>query len=85
MGIKQIKEHEQLLTAHEVADLLPDTSYQTVLRWARIGAIPYVKLPSGRKFFRRSDVDDLLTPRVATDALFPEDQALPGFGESGEC
>lgn len=91
MNINDTKEHEQLLTAREVAALLPDTSYQTVLRWARDGELPFIELPGGRKYFCKSDIDAILTPRFSTDDCdpLPEDQELPGFvlagGDSGEC
>lgn len=80
---------DDLLTAREAAQILPSTSAQTVLRWARVGAIAYVQLPGGRRFFRRSDVEAILTPRVSSEDPLPEDQELPGFvlagGEAGEC
>lgn len=44
--------------------MLPQTSAQTVLRWARDGRLPTVTLPSGRRFFRREDIEALLTPKV---------------------
>ena len=53
---------EELISPKELALLLPSTSVSTVQRWARKGKIPHVKLPSGRYFFRRSDVEALLRP-----------------------
>ncbi|MEW6898740.1 helix-turn-helix domain-containing protein [Trueperella pyogenes] len=58
---------DSLLTASEVSEMLPDTSEQSVYRWARQGKIPYIELPSGRKFFRRQDIEKLLTPTMAAD------------------
>ncbi len=54
----------ELLAAHDAALLLPETSPATLYRWARQGKIPFVELPSGRKFFRRSDIEALLVPVV---------------------
>ncbi|WP_164918764.1 helix-turn-helix domain-containing protein [Actinomyces oricola] len=68
MAVKNPYGEGELLTAAEVAELLPDTSAQTVLRWARQGALAFVKLPSGRKYFRRADIEALLTPVVASAA-----------------
>jgi predicted site-specific integrase-resolvase len=48
----------ELLAAKDAAELLPGSaSYQSLLRWARQGKVPFVRLPSGRLFFRRSDID----------------------------
>ena len=52
-----------LVTGREAVDLLPGTTYGTFMRWAREGKVP-VYLLGGRKFFRRSDVEALLTPVV---------------------
>lgn len=57
---------DELLSAAEAAKLLPSTSAATVSRWARRGEIPFVELPGGRRFFRRSDIEALLTPVVAS-------------------
>jgi hypothetical protein len=74
----------ELLAAKIAAQLIPGSaSYQSLLRWARQGKVPFVRLPSGRMFFRRSDIEALLTP-VELD---PEgssgvpfvDAPLPGF------
>ena len=51
-----------------------------------MGAIAYVQLPGGRKFFRRSDVEEILTPRVSSEDPLPadaDDQVLPGFAGAG--
>ena len=53
-----------LLSAQQAAAMLPETSSATIYRWARQGKIPVVELPSGRKFFRRSDIEALLVPVV---------------------
>ena len=66
---------DELLTAAQAAKLLPSTSASTVSRWARRGEIAYVELPGGRKFFRRSDVEALLTPVVGS-AASADDGAL---------
>lgn len=52
----------ELISAQEFAELLPDCSSQTVYRWAKDGKIPFIVLPSGRKFFRRRDALEILQP-----------------------
>jgi excisionase family DNA binding protein len=50
---------DRLLTAREVAELL-NVSTETVLRWARRGDLPAVRMPGttrGRLRFRPDDVD----------------------------
>lgn len=72
---------DDLLTAAQAAKLLPSTSASTVSRWARRGEIPYVELPGGRKFFRRSDVEALLTPVVGSAASADDGScSLSGVG-----
>ena len=69
MRFKPVENPKELLSAAQVAALLPDTTTQTVLRWAKQGLLPFVELPGGRssrKYFRRSDIEALLTPRVAS-------------------
>lgn len=70
-----------LLTGREAVDLLPGTTYGTFMRWAREGKVP-VYLLGGRKFFRRSDVEALVTP-VAVSASSADDvpPALFSVGE----
>ena len=71
MRFKPVEDPKDLLSATQVAALLPDTTTQTVLRWAKQGQLPFVELPGGRssrKYFRRSDIEALLTPRVAPAA-----------------
>jgi excisionase family DNA binding protein len=50
---------EPLLTAEEVAALVR-LDVETVRRWAREGLIPSIKLPGGRRRFRRDVVDAVL-------------------------
>ena len=52
----------ELISAQEFAELLPDCSSQTVYRWAKSGKIPFIVLPSGRKYFRRRDALEILRP-----------------------
>ncbi|MDR6939252.1 helix-turn-helix domain-containing protein [Arcanobacterium hippocoleae] len=52
----------ELISSAEAAAILPETSTQSLLRWAREGKIPSVRLPSGRRFFRREDIEKLLAP-----------------------
>lgn len=57
---------DESLSAALAAKLLPSTSASTVSRWARRREIPFVELPGGRRLFRRSDIEALLTPVVAS-------------------
>lgn len=52
-----------LLDTNEVAALC-DVDPNTVRIWARIGRIPVITLPGGRKRFRREDIERMLTPTV---------------------
>jgi|GEM_PF-4401525 len=51
---------EWLTTAEAVA-LLPDVTVRTLQRWADNGKVPSVALPSGRRRFRRADIEALLS------------------------
>ena len=51
---------DELLTTAQVAELL-SVSQKTVARWARLGQIKAVRLPSGQLRIRRSEVDRLLS------------------------
>lgn len=46
------------LTATEVAEEM-SVHPETVRRWTRQGLLPAIKLPSGRRRYRREDVDAL--------------------------
>lgn len=59
---EKLAQDNELLTAKEAAELIPHTSHQTVLLWARKGDIPSIVLPSGRRLFRRKDIEALLRP-----------------------
>jgi excisionase family DNA binding protein len=59
----------RLLTAREVADHL-GVSAETVLRWARRGELPAVRLPGGAIRFRTD----------ALEAWLHEREAAPGRG-----
>lgn len=89
MIFKPVEDPKELLSAAQVAALLPDTTTQTVLRWAKQGLLPFVELPGGRssrKYFRRSDIEALLTPRVAPAAessLSPSAPASSSASSSG--
>ena len=50
----------------EVAELL-HVSPGTVARWAAEGRIPYRTSPAGERWFRRTDIEDLLR-RIRGDA-----------------
>lgn len=75
-----ITTESDLLSAAEAAQLLSSTSAASLMRWARAGKIPCVELPSGRRFFRRSDVEEILTPRVPA-----RNEIVLSGGGSGEC
>lgn len=74
------------MSGREAAALLPGVTYQTLLRWAKAGEIPCVRYPSGRFYFRRSDIEALVTPVVIGATSEVEESAgpfvdvpLPGF------
>lgn len=69
MDVRNPEFSHDYLSAAEAAALLPSTSAQTVLRWAKDGLLPYIELPGSRarrKFFLREDIEQLLTPKVAS-------------------
>jgi excisionase family DNA binding protein len=55
---------DPLLTASQVAQRLAEggipVSDETVRQWAKSGRLPYVEVPSGRRWFRREDVEAIL-------------------------
>lgn len=52
---------DELLSARQVSELFPGIGTPaTVRRWAREGKITHVKLPGGRRLFRRSDFEQLI-------------------------
>ncbi|QJC22520.1 helix-turn-helix domain-containing protein [Arcanobacterium buesumense] len=57
----------ELISASEAAALLPDTTEQSLLRWARQGKIPSVRLPNGRRFFEREDIEAILEPTMSEE------------------
>ena len=50
---------EDLLTTTEAGELL-GVSGKTISRYADLGQVPVITLPSGHRRFRRSDLDALL-------------------------
>lgn len=52
------------LTASQVAQRLTDAGIpctdETVRQWANKGRLAFVELPSGRRWFRQSDVDAII-------------------------
>jgi predicted site-specific integrase-resolvase len=71
LSMTQLPEHNpepegsDLLTAGEVGKLLGGISDETVNRWARLGKLDCIVLPSGARRFRREVVDAILS---GTDA-----------------
>ena len=69
----------------QAAALLPNTSVDSIRRWIRSGALPAQKLPNGRYFVRRGDVEALLSPALPSppsesSAPDVEGVELPGQG-----
>lgn len=57
---------EELLTSREVADEFR-VHRATVLRWAREGIVPAIRLPGGKAIrFRRSDIEAALATPAAS-------------------
>ena len=77
---------DEALTPSQAASLLPNTSVDSIRRWIRSGALPAQKLPNGRYFVRRGDVEALLSPALpstsssATSSGSSVDGVLPGQG-----
>lgn len=61
MSENSVSAGEQLLSARQVSELFPGIGTPaTVRRWAREGKVPHVKLPGGRRLFRRSDFEQMM-------------------------
>ena len=45
-----------------VAAAILGVSTETLRRWAKQNKVRHVKLPSGRRYFLRSDLEAMLTP-----------------------
>ena len=77
---------DEALTPSQAAALLPNTSVDSIRRWIRSGALPAQKLPNGRYFVRRGDVEALLSPALpstsssATSSGPSVDGVFPGQG-----
>ncbi|NCT90218.1 helix-turn-helix domain-containing protein [Cellulomonas sp. APG4] len=48
------------MTSAEAVALLPGVTIRTLQRWADSGKVPSATLPSGRRRFRRADIEALL-------------------------
>ena len=59
---------DDLMAPGEVAALFGVTS-RTVQRWAERDGFPSVQMPSGRRKYRRSDIDALLNPSGTADEM----------------
>ena len=77
MNVHEMKEPDagEALTPSQAASLLPNTSVDSIRRWIRSGALPAQKLPNGRYFVRRGDVEALLSPAVPST---PSVSSVPG-------
>lgn len=61
MSENSVSAGEQLLSARQVSELFPGIGTPaTIRRWAREGKITHVKLPGGRRLFRRSDFEQMM-------------------------
>ncbi|WP_161923456.1 helix-turn-helix domain-containing protein [Actinomyces sp. 432] len=72
---------DPLLSAAEVVQEFPDSGLtrNTLWRWARSGLLECVRYPSGRVRFRKSAIEALLRPSVAS----PDDSAsMPPSADS---
>lgn len=50
-----------------VAAAILGVSTETLRRWAKQNKVRHVKLPSGRRYFLRSDLEAMLTPLEPMD------------------
>ena len=57
--VTSVTDPDELLTTTEAGELL-GVSGKTVSRYADLGTLPVLTLPSGHRRFRRSDLDALL-------------------------
>lgn len=83
--VQPVDEGEWLSSA-QAAAMLPATTAPTLVRWAKPGNVPHVRLPSGRYMFRRSDIEVLLEPvggDRAPDSGAEGSATLPGLGKAG--
>ena len=87
MNVRHMQvDDDEALTPSQAASLLPNTSVDSIRRWIRSGALPAQKLPNGRYFVRRGDVEALLSPALpsapssATSSDSSVDGVLPGEG-----
>lgn len=55
----------ELLTATEAGKALGGISNETVNRWARVGKLPCITLPSGQRRFRRDVIEAILSGEEA--------------------
>lgn len=67
MAVRKMHDQsDEYLTPTEAARLLPRTAAESVRRWIREGRIPAIRLPGGRLMVRRSDIEEILTPKLAS-------------------
>ena len=77
------REGDELLSARAASEIVPGVGYQSLLRWAKAGDVPHVRLPNGRVFFRRSDIEALLEPVSTEGRGQARDVPIPGLGRAG--
>lgn len=66
------------MSARQVTEAFPDAGLSRAMlwRWAREGRVAAVHLPSGRMRFRREDIEELLTPKVASSPSDAADELI---------
>lgn len=86
MHYMQPVDEGEWLSSAQAASMLPATTAPTLVRWAKAGNVPHVRLPSGRYMFRRSDIEALLEPVGGDRAPHGGSggaAVLPGLGKAG--
>lgn len=56
-----------LITAAQAVEMIPFVNKAQLLRWARTGKIPAVRLPSNRVLFKKTDIEALLSPVILSE------------------
>ena len=73
----------QFVTSREASELTGVASARTFQRWAKAGKVRSIVLPSGRRVFRRADIEAILEPKEVSAGVDEVDrmvdQPLPGL------